>query len=411
MGHIVQCGGGSPADVPRRKVATNGKRALVLGGGGIAGASFEIGALLALNDALVDFKVTDFDIYVGTSAGSFISACLVNGVTPEAFARSQLGTGPSDLPGITRRQIMQPVQRRITKGGAGLAAALRKTALRMARNGMNTSLVDTFFTMTEGMASWRLYTTRGLEQYLRTLFSRRGRTNRFERLKKQLFITATDLDTAERIVFGDSEMPTATISQAVAASAAIPIIYEPVRIRGREYLDGGLRSATNVDIAVAHGARFIVLVNPLVPYLHDARYLLRENNLTIHHVSDGGLGRLIAQVFRIMAQSQLDKELELIRLNHPDVDVLVLQPRRDDDHLFIYNLMDYGARTQVARDAFEQVAVDLVTHFPAIRRLLKGVGIEVSKQVLLEQLEHVLAGGTAEAFLESTTEETAEESA
>jgi hypothetical protein len=88
-----------------------------------------------------------------------------------------------------------------------------------------------------------------------------------------------------------------------------------------------------------------------------------------------------------------------------------LQPRRDDDHLFIYNLMDYGARTQVARDAFEQVAVDLVTHFPAIRRLLKGVGIEVSKQVLLEQLEHVLAGGTAEAFLESTTEETAEESA
>jgi predicted acylesterase/phospholipase RssA len=55
---------------------------LVLGGGGIAGASFEIGALLALNDALVGFKATDFDIYVGTSAGAFISACLVNGVTP-----------------------------------------------------------------------------------------------------------------------------------------------------------------------------------------------------------------------------------------------------------------------------------------------------------------------------------------
>lgn len=414
MGHIVQCGGGSPNDLPRRKVVTNGKRALVLGGGGIAGAAFEMGALLALDDALVGFKATDFDIFVGTSAGAFITACLANGITPEAFARSQLGSGPSDVPGLDRKQIMKPVKRRLAKGSFAWAGALRKTALRLARDGTNTSIVDAFFSMTEGLASWRLYTTSGLEEYLRRLFSTKGRSNRFERLEKELFLTATDLDTAERIVFGEEEMPKSTISQAVAASAAIPIIYEPVRIRGREYLDGGLRSTTNVDIAVAHGARFIVLINPLVPYLHDARYLLRGSNLTLNHVSDGGLGRVIAQVFRIMAQSQLDKELDLIRFNHPDVDVFVIQPRRDDEHLFIYNLMDYGARMQVARDAFEQVAVDLVTHFPAIRKLLKGAGINVSKEVLLEQLEHVLAGGTAEAFLESTTtltEESAEESA
>lgn len=407
MGHIVRCGGGSPAEAPIRKAKPNGKRALVLGGGGIAGASFEIGALLALNDALVDFKATDFDVYVGTSAGSFISACLVNGITPEAFARSQLGTGPSDVPGISRRQIMKPVRRRVGRGSMAWASAMRQAAYRLARDGTNVSLMDAFFTMTEGLASSRLYTTRGMEEYLASLFARRSRTNRFEKLGKELYVTATDLDTAERVVFGEPEMPKATIAQAVAASAAIPVIYEPVRINGREYLDGGLRSSTNIDIAVAHGASFIVLVNPLVPYLHDARYLLPGFRQPINHVSDGGLGRLIAQVFRIMARSQLDKELELIRINYPNVNVLVLEPRRDDENLFIYNLMDYGARTQVARDAFEQVAVDLVTHFPTINRLLRTAGIQVSKEILLEQLQQVLAGGTAEAFLESAAEESA----
>lgn len=410
MGQIVRCGGGGPAEASRKTVKTNGaggKRALVLGGGGIAGASFEIGALLALNDALVDFKANDFDMYVGTSAGAFLSAFLANGISPEAFARSQLGSGPPDVPSISRRQIMKPAQRRLGRGGLVWANAMRATALRMARSGVNASLVDAFFTMTQSLASWRLYTTAGMEEYLRALFSRRGRTNKFARLGKELFVTATDLDTAERVVFGEEDMPEALISQAVAASAAIPIIYEPVRINGREYLDGGLRSATNVDVAVSHGASFIVLINPLVPYLHDARYLLPGNADPINHVSDGGLGRLVAQVFRIMARAQLDKELELIKLNHPHVDVFVVEPRRDDEHLFIFNLMDYGARTQVARDAFEQVAVDLVTHFPTVRKMFRSGGIEVSKQVLLEQLEHVLAGGTAEAFLTSTAEESA----
>lgn len=407
MGQIVHCGGGSPGEVPRRTAKPNGKRALVLGGGGIAGAAFEIGALLALNDAMGEFTANDFDIFVGTSAGSFLCAFLANGITTEEFARAQLGFPPSDFAGITRREILMPVPGRLRRGGAAWAGAIRTTARDVARRRMRTSIIDTVFSLTEGIASWRLYSTKGLEAYLRRLFSRRGRTNSFDALSKELFITATDLDTAARVVFGEAGEPGTTISRAVAASAAIPIIYEPVRIEGREYLDGGLRSATNLDVAVSHGASLIVLINPLVPYLHDARYLLRGFKQPVSHVSDGGLGRLVAQVFRIMAQAQLDKELELVRQHHPDVDILVLEPRRDDEHLFTINLMDYAARTQVARDGFEQVAVDLVTHFPEVRKLLRRAGIEISKERLLQQLELVLAGGTAEAFIEQAAEETA----
>ena len=407
MGLVVHIGGGQVPDAPKRKIKSTGKRALVLGGGGIAGAAFEIGALLALNDVLDNFKASDFDIFVGTSAGAFLCACLVNGITPEDLARSQISRPPAHVPSITRREILRPVPQRIWRGAMAWAGGLKGTARHVARAGQHPSVVDMFFSLADDLKS-SLYTTEGIHQYLKRLFAMEDRTDAFEDLDKDLFITATDLDTAERIVFGAPDMPKAPISHAVAASAAVPIIYEPVKIGGREYLDGGLRSATNLDIALANGADFVVLINPLVPYLHDRRYLLRAFDSPIRHVSEGGLGRLVAQVFRIMAHAQLEKELDLLTHKYPDADVLVIEPRADDEHLFVFNLMDYSAREQLAKDGFEQVAVELVTNFPEVKRLFGKTGIAASKKKVLSQLQQVLAGGTAAALIEPpNTEETA----
>src|SRR5512135_64958 len=62
---------------------TYGKTALVLAGGGVTGGVYEIGALRAIDDLLVDRTVCDFDIYVGTSAGSLVASLLANGITPQ----------------------------------------------------------------------------------------------------------------------------------------------------------------------------------------------------------------------------------------------------------------------------------------------------------------------------------------
>ena len=59
------------------------------------------------------------------------------------------------------------------------------------------------------------------------------------------------------------------ISKAIECSTALPIVYKPVELKGRQLVDGGIRSTTNVDIAVEKGAKFIVVVNPLVPYVND----------------------------------------------------------------------------------------------------------------------------------------------
>src|SRR5438270_13881114 len=87
--------------------ADTGKRALVLCGGGITGLAYEIGALRALDDLLVDLTVNDFDIYVGTSAGSIVGALLANGVSPAAMAMGLAGT-TRDLRPPTQLALYRP---------------------------------------------------------------------------------------------------------------------------------------------------------------------------------------------------------------------------------------------------------------------------------------------------------------
>src|SRR5450759_2756494 len=92
-----------------------GKRALVLCGGGITGLTYEIGALRALDDLLVGSSVNDFDIYVGTSAGSMIGALLANGITPTDMALGLQGSNdllrPPSRWGIYRHNVTEAAAR------------------------------------------------------------------------------------------------------------------------------------------------------------------------------------------------------------------------------------------------------------------------------------------------------------
>src|SRR5918911_5735534 len=90
MGKVVKLETSSKAaGKPRRR---RSKTALVLGGGGFTGGVYEIGALRAFDLLAVNRTVNEFDLYVGTSAGSFVASLLANGVTPEEMMRV-LNTG------------------------------------------------------------------------------------------------------------------------------------------------------------------------------------------------------------------------------------------------------------------------------------------------------------------------------
>src|SRR5919198_2638866 len=91
-----------------RRRQRRSKSALVLGGGGFTGAVYEIGALRAFDLLSVNRTVNQFDVYVGTSAGSFVAALTANGVTPEEMMRVVNQQVPTPFRDVDRSTLMRP---------------------------------------------------------------------------------------------------------------------------------------------------------------------------------------------------------------------------------------------------------------------------------------------------------------
>jgi hypothetical protein len=154
-------------------------------------------------------------------------------------------------------------------------------------------------------------------------------------LERELYLTATDLDTTDRVVIGDGDWRDVPISRAVAASTAMPLVYEPVEIKGRELTDGDIRSTTNVDIAVEKGAKFIVVVNPIVPFVND--FSKRVPTITgsrVRRVSDMGFVAIANQAIRMIAHDRLHRAVERWEIEYPGVDILLIEPEFDDELMF-----------------------------------------------------------------------------
>ena len=227
------------------------KAALVLAGGGVTGAFYEIGALCALNTALHDWSMNDFDSYVGTSAGAFVAACLANGLSPQTVMQ-HVETPLAGMPPLRSANILSLDRTDLLLRGLRLPAALARLAAKLVRGGAQVSLLDAIGALAVALPSG-LYDSAALERYLSGAFAHPGLSNDFRSLRRELAIIATDLDTGERAVFGAPPLDDVPISRAVAASAALPLVYRPVRIGGRDYIDGGLRGTASLDLAIERG--------------------------------------------------------------------------------------------------------------------------------------------------------------
>jgi predicted acylesterase/phospholipase RssA len=395
MGQVVKLDASAK---PRSKAAASGtaasrrrrrsKTALVLGGGGFTGGVYEMGALRALDLLSVNRTVNEFDVYVGTSAGAFVAAAVANGVTPEEMMRVIVQQVPTPFPDARVSALLRPNYREFVTRGALFPLRLVQVLRMLARDVGQISGVDVVLGLAEVLPSG-LYSGEGIERYVRRILSDPDRVDDFRLLERELYLTATDLDTCERIVFGAEGWDDVPISKAVSASSALPMIYKPVKLRDRELIDGGIGSTTNLDIAVDAGAKLIVVVNPLVPYINtfDKR-ITRLNGSRVQRVSDMGFAQIGYQAFKMLAHQRLHELAKHWEQRYPGVDIILIEPDPSDELMFQTNVMNFTSRVEIARHGFQSVTLKLANDYPRFKRICARHGIEISATRVRKVVKH-----------------------
>lgn len=206
------------------------KRALVLGGGGVTGIAWETGVLHGLAEEGVD--LADADLFVGTSAGSVVATQLAGGVPLADLYASQLLPPDGEIPArLTPWMIVRYVLSYAMPGTAAAKRARLGRAALKARTPSEASRLEVF----EQRLSIQDWPDRALK------------------------VTAVDTADGKFVAFDrDSGVP---LVKAVASSCAVPLVWPPVTIDGHRYMDGGMRSVANVDLAAGYSR--VVVVAPL----------------------------------------------------------------------------------------------------------------------------------------------------
>jgi predicted acylesterase/phospholipase RssA len=363
------------------------RRALVLAGGGITGGLYEVGALMALDTLFENTSVREFDLYVGTSAGAFVASLVANGVSPIRI-HDTLVRDRQTLPRLTGSQFLSVPWRMHLATIPKLAAAIPGVAHHLWANWREALVLDTLASLLNHFPPG-VFSPDGLEAYVRRVLTTGGRSNEFRRLRTRLLIPATQLDTAEIRVFGEFRGDTTPISQAVAASAAVPVLFTPVTIDGVDYVDGAVSKTAHTRLAIDRGARLVVLVNPLRPLVLDGAVAppLRE----------GGALTIAAQSFRIAMQRRLAEGLKRHAYEHPDTDVVLLEPHHADVQLFDMPLMTYNLRQEVIRRGFRTTVKRILADYDRHAAIFARHDITLAARDVVEKRARRWARATGDA--------------
>jgi NTE family protein len=401
--------------------------ALVLAGGAVSGGAFKVGGLKALNDFLVGRKISDLDMYVGLSAGAILGASLAGGITPDEMIKVLDGTSkrfdqlrPVDFYNPNFREFasrpakflydlstyLPSVGMDFARALPGLPDAVGPAVKKFGKKPSYTRFETVVMRLLEHVSPTReipaltnhvpsgFFDNASIERWVRKQLEHLSMPNDFRAFERKrnrsLYITACDLDTAERTIFGADENCELTISQAVQASSALPGFYKPARLNGVDYVDGGVRHTANIDIAIEKGADLIICYNPFRPFLNridtqdeseqggqdqgasyfaDGRYL-----------ADRGLKVVINQVFRTLLHSRL--KLGIQRYLDDDRfqgDIVLLEPRELDSKFFAVNPMAFWKRNEAVQHGFESVRTTIEQNYEELESVFAHYGLEMNR--------------------------------
>ncbi|MCO4773063.1 MAG: patatin-like phospholipase family protein [Deltaproteobacteria bacterium] len=362
--------------------ATPGRIAVVCGGGGIVGGVFEVGVLRALDQALGGGVVNSAQIYAGASAGALLSTLLAAGVTPQEMDHVVVR-------GARNRRNLPPLKRTSVYGLnlAPFVGAAAKFPLRMLAGfgrsllpGESSRPADAVFEALRVLPPG-VFSNHPLGDYVASAMRALRLEDSFRSFDSELFIPAINLDTGHRVVFGEQGAQDVPVSLAIRASAAVPLLFQPVRIAHQDFVDGGIERNLPVDVAVKHGASLVIAINPMVPIVNDPA---TEGSMSqgYSYLADRGMGAVADQMLRFMIRSQVVYGLQQLQDQYPEVDIVLFEPEANDQLVFDYHLMRYSSRQQIAGHAYESTKERILRDGDKLAAIFRRHGLSLDPERL-----------------------------
>lgn len=342
------------------------------------GAVYEIGVLMALSEALDGFDFNELDAYVGVSAGSFIAAGLANGLSPAYLYRMFIDSDSAEVP-FEPEMLLKPAFGEYAQRAATVPSLLFESLRDYFRNPLHRDFLASFERLSRAIPTG-VFDNAGIDDFLSRLFCLPGLSNDFRRIRKPLFLVATDLDSGTSVAFGAKGFEHVPIATAIKASAALPGLYPPVQIDDRWYVDGALKKTLHASVALKAGAGLVLCINPLVPF--DAKHAAHERHHRERKLVDGGLPVVLAQTFRAIIHSRMKTGLAKYDIEYKDADVILFEPGRDDADMFFTNIFSYADRKRLSEQAYRKTREELLRRHDELAPKLARHGVSINLDVL-----------------------------
>ena len=357
------------------------KIGLALAGGGPEGAIYEIGALRALDEAVDGLDLNNLFVYVGVSAGAFICANLANDLTTAQMCRAIVSTEPGEHPFVPET-FLTPSFREMLRSGQAVPRLFLQSIWDWFTHRRDLTLVESLTRLSQALPVG-VFNNQPIQEYLEKIYNIKGRTDDFRKLGKTLVVVAADLDSGQAVRFGEPGLDHIPISQAVAASSALPGLYPPVEIDGRHYVDGVLLKTLHASVALEKGTDLVICINPIVPV--DTVRTVETGFMRRGQLLDHGLPSVLSQTFRTLIHSRLEVGMAAYQTRFKDADVVLFEPRSDDYLMFFTNIFSFSERRAVCEHAYQAIRRDLLARYDELAPVFAEHGLKLRKDVLLEK--------------------------
>tara|TARA_Y100000590_G_scaffold402334_1_gene488011 strand:+ start:10415 stop:11704 length:1290 start_codon:yes stop_codon:yes gene_type:complete len=400
------------------QISSKKKIAFVCSGGGTKAGAFHLGVALALQEQGFRFYgglknpetpadlpgPMDISTYVGSSAGAIIATLLAAGYSLESIVNSFTGKNPED-PDLASDLILPRLtyQKMFTIGSPGKrkdrikqSVFLKKLISNFLKGDISSLIKLKWLTANSPI------TTSGIETYIREEVLA---SNEFKDYKSDLFLVTTQLNHSRKVVFGKYhyEPPAedlsceysneATISDACAASTALPFVFAPYTIKHKDksvaYIDGEIRDTLSTHVGFDSGADLVICSHTHQPYhlskevgsltnlgfpviLVQSLYLAIEQKINYHIESKKRVGLAVQAVHEYCKKEGISKEhseqitqiLER-KLNHRmNTDTIYIHPRPHDHDTFLYEHFSLAPEklTKIVKSGFLS-AIDVLRKY------------------------------------------------